>query len=284
MPWPNFLLIGAAKSGTTSVYRYLQQHPQVFLSSPKEPRFFAFEGSRLDYAGLRGDGWRHEFYTDRERYLELFAGVRAEKAVGEASVMYLSEPGTAERIRRYVPDMKIMAILRDPVERAYSNFAFMRAEGREPIADFEEALRAEDQRKRENWISWFHYRGRGMYGEHLARYMEQFARARIRVWLYEDLLADPARLMREVFEFLEIDDGFAPDLSQRHNVTRIAKHEWLGRWTKGRRSLQWLADWNQASKPAFSAEARARLRESYGEDLTLAEKLTGRDLSAWRRA
>lgn len=270
MGWPNFLLIGAAKSGTTSVYRYLQQHPQVFLSEPKEPRFFAFEDHPLDFAGLRDVAWKREFYTNRERYLALFAGAGARPAVGEASVMYLSEAGAAERIHRYVPEMKIMAILRDPVERAYSNFVYMRAERREEIESFDAALDAEAERRRAHWISWFFYQRRGMYGEQLKPYYSLFAREQIRVWLYEDLVRDPARLLREMFAFLGVDDSFRPDLSRKHNVTRIPAWPWL----------KWLA----APKPEFSAVARQQLRESYREDLRLAEDLIGRDLSAWRSA
>jgi hypothetical protein len=278
MRWPSFLLIGAAKSGTTAVYRYLQQHPQVFLSEPKEPRFFAFEGHPLDFKGLRGDSWRREFYTTRDRYLALFAGAGDRHAVGEASVMYLSEAGTAARIHRYVPEMKIMAILRDPVERAFSNFVYLRAEGRESVEEFGDALRAEQERRSANWISWFYYRGRGMYGEQLKPYYSLFDRKQIRVWLYEDLVNDPARMTREMFAFLGVDESFQPDFSQKHNVTRIPARPWLGALMKGRPWLDWLA----APKPVFPPDVRARLRESYREDLLLAEDLIGRDLSEWR--
>ena len=140
--WPDYLLIGAAKSGTTAVARYLQQHPEVFLTEPKEPRYFAFAGSSLEIPGLPKSR-RREYYTDEASYLALYSGAGGKKAAGEASVSYISEAGTAERIYARVPEVKILAILRDPVERAYSNFLFLRALGLEPIADFEEALAAE---------------------------------------------------------------------------------------------------------------------------------------------
>lgn len=277
MGWPNFLLIGAAKSGTTAVYRFLQQHPQVFLSEPKEPRFFAFENHPLNFGGPCDEAWKREFYTDRDRYLALFDAAGDLSAVGEASVMYLSEPGTAARIHKYAPDMKIMAILRDPAERAYSNFVYMRAEGREDIEDFDSALRAEEQRRRANWISWFFYRGRGMYGAQLQPYYSLFDRSQIRVWLYEDLTNDPSRLMREMFAFLGVDESFQPDFSRKHNVTRIPARPWLGPVMRGRPWLDWLA----APKPAFPPDVRQRLRETFRDDLRLAEELIGRDLSAW---
>ena len=280
--WPDYLLIGAAKSGTTAVARYLQQHPDVFLTEPKEPRYFAFAGSSLEMPGL--PKWmRREYYTDEASYLRLYAGAAGRKAAGEASVSYISEAGTAERIHARAPEVKILAILRDPVERAYSNFLFLRSRGLEPIADFEEALAAEERRKREGWISWFYYQGKGMYGEQLARYYRVFDRAQIRVWLYEDLKRDPAGLMREMFGFLGVDAGFGVDFSEKHNVTEVGKVAWVSRVTYGRRSLRWLARWNRAEKPAFPAGARERLRESFREDLGLAEELIGRDLSGWKR-
>ena len=117
----------------------------------------------------------------------------------------------------------------------------------------------------------------------MARYYRVFDRAQIRVWLYEDLKRDPAGLMREMFGFLGVDAGFGVDFSEKHNVTEVGKVAWVSRVTYGRRSLRWLARWNRAEKPAFPAGARERLRESFREDLGLAEELIGRDLSGWRR-
>ena len=120
MTLPNFLIIGAAKAGTTSLYRYLEQHPDVFMSEFKEPRFFALENDPLDYRGPN-DPAAHCEYKTLEAYETLFAGVRNERAAGEASTLYLYHEDAAERIRHYVPDMKMIAVLRHPVEQAYSN-------------------------------------------------------------------------------------------------------------------------------------------------------------------
>lgn len=148
---PTFLVIGAAKAGTTSLYHYLGQHPQVFMSPVKEPGFFALEGHPLDFRGP-GDEWlRQATTTTLEAYQKLFEGVRDEPAVGEASVLYLHHHAAPEAIARYVPDVKLVAVLRDPVERAYSAFLYQTRNGREPLADFEEALRAEPRRIADGW-------------------------------------------------------------------------------------------------------------------------------------
>jgi hypothetical protein len=107
-----------------------------------------------------------------------------------------------------------------------------------------------------------------MYGEQLKPYYSLFDRKQIRVWLYEDLISDPARMMREMFAFLEVEESFHPNLSQKHNVTRIPLRRWF--------------PWLPAPKPDFPRDVRERLRAAYREDLLLAEELIGRDLSMWR--
>ena len=153
MPTPSFLIVGAQKSGTTSLYHYLSQHPQVFMSSVKEPNFFAFEGQQVDYRGPAGQPASINLYsvTDWDDYQRLFADAGAAVALGEASTLYMAVPGTAERIRQRIPDVRIIAILRDPVDRAFSSYLHCRRTGREPYAEFETALQHERERIADNW-------------------------------------------------------------------------------------------------------------------------------------
>ncbi len=114
MTMPNFLIVGAMKCGTTALYYYLEQHPQIFMSPVKEPNFFCFEGREgLDSGNS---------ITDIAAYRGLFRGVSSERAIGEASHCYLYEPRAVERIKHYTPDARLIAILRSPIERAYSHF------------------------------------------------------------------------------------------------------------------------------------------------------------------
>ena len=121
MIMPNFLLIGAAKAGTSSLYGYLKQHPQIYMSPIKEPRFFALEGETLNFNGPTR-GINQTSINTLEAYSQLFQKVTTEKAIGEASTIYLSSPKAPERIKHYLPDVKLIAILRDPSERAFSSY------------------------------------------------------------------------------------------------------------------------------------------------------------------
>src|SRR5580765_3646808 len=121
MTLPNFLIIGAGKSGTTALYEYLKQHPQVYMSPVKEPRFFAFEGESVNFGGPWGERLNPEVmaFNSIASYSALFEDVEDETAIGEASPIYLWAAKAAARIHRRVPDARLIAILRDPVERAY---------------------------------------------------------------------------------------------------------------------------------------------------------------------
>ncbi len=163
MTLPNFLVIGAAKSGTTALHEYLKQHPQIYMSPQKEPHFFSLEGKKVDF---RGPGDKREeqlnnSVTNIEDYRKLFQGVSNEIAIGESSTSYLNNPEAPERIRHYIPNAKLIAILRNPVARAYSSFLHMVQRGYEPLTDFAEALRDEERRIRDNWMGLWHYKQTG---------------------------------------------------------------------------------------------------------------------------
>ena len=141
MVMPNFLVIGAAKAGTTSVYEYLKQHPQIWMSPLKETNFFALEGETLNFRGPGDQDYINRFsITKIEDYLNLFQGVSNQVAIGEVSPLYLYSLKAPERIRHYTPDTKIIIILRNPVDRAYSSFLHLIRDGREQIRNFAQAL------------------------------------------------------------------------------------------------------------------------------------------------
>src|SRR5918998_2242905 len=123
MTMPNFLLIGAMKAGTTAFYQLLDKHPQVYMSPNKEPNFFAFEGEKLDFRAPSDiEGLNRHAVTEIEEYQALFDGVSGEKAIGEASHWYMYKPEASGRIKHHLPEAKLIAVLRDPAERAYSEF------------------------------------------------------------------------------------------------------------------------------------------------------------------
>ena len=178
MAMPNFILFGAGRSGTTSLYHYLKQHPQIYLSPTKEPRFFAFEGRALSFQGP-GDEERinKSSTTDLKSYQAHFDGVRNEKAIGEGSVSYLYYARAAERIRYHIPTAKLIALLRHPADRAYSNFLSLQE--LEPAKNFAQALQEESSRVRSNWGHVWHYARRGYYYAQLKPYFDTFDRGQI---------------------------------------------------------------------------------------------------------
>src|SRR5213596_607708 len=149
----------------------------------------------------RFDGW----VSSLDRYQALFDGVRTEKVVGEASTWYIYDERAPRRIRHHVPDVKLVAILRNPIDRAYSAFTMMMRDGRETAASFPRALAAEDERVRAGWELLWHYRGMGFYHAQLRRYHDTFEASQMRVVLYDDFVSRPAEVVRDLFGFLGVD-------------------------------------------------------------------------------
>ena len=260
MTMPNFLLIGAAKAGTTALYDYLKQHPQVYMSPLKETNFFALAGDPLDFRGPGDDRTiNHWSKTTLEGYQIEYTWVDGEKAIGEASPLYLYSPKAPPCIREYISDAKLIAILRHPIERAYSAYLHMLRDGRETLTDFRQALEAEDARIRDHWEHIWHYKRMGLYGEQLQRYYDIFDPDQIKVYLYDDFCSDPGKVMRDLFFFLGVDEDFNPDMSSKPNVSGHVA----------------------AGKNRIPPELRAELTEFYRQDLLHLEALTGLDVSRW---
>src|SRR2546423_4327594 len=170
--WPEAFVIGAAKSATTSLHRYLGQHPDVFALPAKDTRFFAFDGPGPPLNGPGDDDFAREFVTDRDAYLALFAPAGDAAVRIESSVVYLDLPHVADRILARRPDARFLAILRDPAERAWSQWLANVQHRKEPLG-FEEALAAEAERIAAGWSWLFHYRARGRYHSLLSAWLER---------------------------------------------------------------------------------------------------------------
>lgn len=301
MTMPNFLIIGTAKAGTTALYSYLNQHPQIYMSPEKEPHFFAFEGERLNFGGIAGDrAWLNRAaITDLETYRKQFQRVSKQIAIGEASTLYLYIPKAAERIKYYVPEAKLIAILRNPVERAYSAFLFQIRDDLEPITDFAQALQEEKIRITKNWVPIYYYQQMGFYYTQVKRYFDMFSRDQIRIYLYEDLSSDPMSILQDTFQFLGVDHKFVPDVSLRHNVSGIPKNKILNSFLlkphpiksilkpflpEGLRRTLIVSLKNRRSldkPPPLPIELRRQLIEVYREDILKLQDIIQRDLSRW---
>lgn len=296
MTLPNFLIIGAAKAGTTSLYEYLQQHPEVFLSTPKEPRFFALEGQPLDFQGPI-QVINRKSVTTWEAYQALFEDAEGKTAIGEASTVYLYEPQSLERIQHYLGQPKIVAILRNPVSRAYSSYLHLVRDGQETLS-FEAALQAEATRIEQKWPPLWHYQRRGYYFNQLKPYVDQFGSDHVKVFLFEDLVSAPQALMRELFEFLGIDPNFEPNVSMQANPSGVPKRQWLSRLLNRKNPMKQFAksvlptrfrkniysklqQQNTGDKTTINPLLKQQLIEAYRDDVTQLQVLIDRDLSHW---
>lgn len=301
MNLPNFLVLGAAKAGTSALYEYLRQHPAIFLSPTfKELRFFAYDGHPPNYRGPGDIESNRQTTSSLQAYGAHFDAVRRETAIGEVSPVYLYSERAPACIRRYVPEAKLIVMLRHPVDRAYSHFLHLVRDGREPLRSFAQALAEEDARVRANWEWSWHYRRVGRYCDQLERYFGRFDRRQFQIFLYDDFEADPARVCRDLFRFLGVDDGFIPDTSRRYNESAIPRNPKLLRAIRvvaqtllGPPPLMPAAWWRRVTatwrslyessrvKPPLDPELRRQLTASCRDDIRRLETLIERDLSPW---
>ena len=306
---PDLFIVGAPKSGTTSLYEYLKGHPQVFMSAIKEPCYFSADLA-LDASG---NFLRHG--RDEKAYFELFAEAGDARRLGEASTRYLYSKDAAQLIREASPEARIVAMLRNPVDMIHSLHSHKLAAGTEDLADFEQALAAEGDRHAGRRIPAHSnprlatYRDRARYGEQLQRWLGVFGRERVHVMLFEDMLRDPPGEFRRLLEFLDVDPDYQPDSFGAHNAAHAARSRTL-RSVLNARLPQWLVwrllprligeartrslvqrfrDSRLNRQPmrrgALRPELRRQLEQEFAPDVALLSELLGRDFgTAWFKA
>lgn len=296
MTLPTFLLFGAGKGGTTSVYNYLKQHPEVYMSAVKEPRFFLYDPARHDGPGDY-EAWLK--YRTREQYETLFKDAGNAKAIGEGSIQYLAHPDSALRIREMIPDVRLIAILRNPAERAFSSY-MMYVRDTYETRTFQQAIQSEIEGDfSQSPFAWLSYLKPGQYGQQLQHYLEVFDREQILVALYEDLRSDPMGLMRKIHQHIGVDADFTPATSAQLNASGKPKNKLIARLTRKSKltskvrevlpdSVMARIDRTVAKvqsrnleKVRPEPEALAMLRDYYAQDIGLLSNLLGRDLSSW---
>lgn len=227
MTGPTFLIAGAARAGTTSLAEGLRQHPRVFVTQPKEPHYFAFHGQRVDFRGPGdADTINRVVVSDRAAYLRLFprqhdAGAPDFLALGDGSVstLYYAERAAPE-IVALNPELRVVVVLREPVDRAYSSFQYLRARGFEPAEHFLDAVADEPARRAAHWHHLWHYLAMSHYAADLQILQDTLGRAQVGVWFYDDLQRDYAGTLRGVQDFLGLPVDTAQDLAvPRVNVS-----------------------------------------------------------------
>lgn len=312
---PDFLLVGAAKSGTSSLYSYLSQHPAIFLPDVKEPNYFAYKESSLQVTGPKSGDLLvrlllKKTVTSKADYDNLFSEASDGQVTGDCSPRYLYYDHSAEFIYEESPNARIIVVLRDPVARAYSHYLMNRQRDLEPLESFEEAIAEEGIRKENGWGWDWHYLSLGRYHEQLMRYYERFPDERILVILHDELIVDQQAVIKKIYRFIGVDDSYIADTERRFKVASTvgAADSYLGRlvfatestWL-GRMAIKLVPKkaglWAQnilrdiVSKrkggrriPALSLETKSLCWDRLKDDVVKLEKLLDRDLSGWAPA
>jgi hypothetical protein len=298
MTRPDFFIVGAFKAGTTSLYDYLRQHPQVFMPFHKEPMYF---GADLDARYRR---------MSEDEYLQLFADARAGQRVGEASPWYLYSASAAREIKAFAPEAQAIVMLRNPLDVMYAQHSQLLFNQREDLADFGEALAAEPDRRAGRRIpagalrrEALFYRHSVRFAEQLVRYLDVFGRERVHVIVHDDLVGDTARVVRDAFAFLGVDPNASVDLHVR-NPNRRARSGLvqrlifrppgplrrvvpaLRRFPLVHRLRDRLVSANSVpeARRAMDPELRRQLTAELAPAVEALGALIGRDLSAWSRS
>jgi len=300
---PDFLLIGAPKAGTTALHAALAGHPQLFLSPVKEPKYYLCGDSPPP--AYRGPGDAHsnrEWIWQRQRYLDLFAEAGADQRAGESTPFYLYHRDARRRIAADLPQARLVAVLRDPVDRAYSNWMHLWADGLEPCGDVVEACAREQERLDAGWAPFWHYRGLGMYGRQLEDLYQHVPREQVLVLRYRHLVDDPHAALNRVCRFLGVDEDVVTEIpsgNSRPFVHESGRTRVIGPVVRaGAAAGQFLPPqaWRRLSKPLIgqlhqrgnperprlTPEQGAALREPFLEDIELLEELTGESFADWK--
>lgn len=295
MAWPTFIIIGAAKSATTTIHALLDQHPEIHMSWPKEPGYWAFEADTP---------FRHHLVTpldtmvtDSGDYQALFEPGRDAQARGESSTQYMTTPGLAKVLRERLPDVRLVAVLRHPVERAYSAYMHLVREGQETERDFSQALELEEERRHQGFGNLWHYVHSGFYARLLRDYYEIFPPEQILVCLYDEFTNEPVKTLQKIFQHVGASANFQPELKEKRNVgghprsrmvMRLVKNP--GIWKEGLKPILprvWRRRMKETllsvlmKKEALSPSCASRLSLIYREDMMELETLIGKDLGMW---
>lgn len=297
---PNFFLVGAAKSGTTAVHVYLIQHPEIYMSVLKEPKYLSISANQFPHNGPGDKKVDDRIIKSRDEYLSLFKDAENEKVIGESSADYLYfYKSVIPSIKTICPHPKILIMLRNPVDRAYSAYRHMLMDERENLS-FEKALKSEDARMRENYEFIWYYKDVGFYYEQVKHYIDSFGAGNVKIVLYEDFVSDPINIMKDIYRFIEVDEGFTPNTAVKYNVGPAVRNESLEEFlvkydnpvkkvlrpillnTIGKRYTEALVNYfNRRNKFSMKPKTRKRLIELYRDDILKLEGLIDRDLSGW---
>ena len=307
---PNFFVVGAAKSGTTSLYEYMKMHPQIYMAPIKETHHFSTDIDnskfRPNYArSLNKDlskfletdmqeGIFHAFVKERDQYDKLFKNVKDEKAIGEITNSYLYSQEAARNIFTRFPDAKVIMMLRNPIDRAFSHYLMDLRIGYE-TNDFMTALKKDMARDPKGWGISNLYVEIGMYAEQVKRFIEIFPERQRRIYLFDDFKKDAGAVVKDMFTFLGVDPNVDIDYSQKFNPSFIPKNKLIGKLNTQKKIKDWLKSvlpksvkskfkktfYTDKDLPKITPAERKFLADIFRNDVMKLGKVLNRDLSKW---
>jgi len=310
---PDFFIAGAAKSGTTSLYHYLDNHPEVYMSPIKEPNHFCTDIDPADFSAefklhekqknlnlehylnspMHEKHWGY-FVQRKQDYEKLFKNRTTEKAAGEVSNSYLYSAVAASNIRKEIPHAKIVMMLRNPAERAYSHYLANLRDGK-TFLSFREELEKDSRKTSKGWGQSYLYLEMGFYCKQVKRYMDQFPAGQLRIYLYDDFVKDAYGIMQDLFAFLGVSQQDRSKFAARYNEARAPKSSRLIYYLSKtglkksifhllpvamRKNIKEMFFSKDQPKP-MAGEDRKYLQDIYSEDIRCLQQLINRDLSSW---
>ena len=281
--WPNFLVVGAAKSGTTSLLRYLEGTQGVYMSE---------RGSNYFSSTSFVHNLRLPVVREKEKYLELFSGVTDEKAIGEVCTSYLYSPEANIRIKQEIPNARIIMILRDPIQRAYSHYLMNVGVGTQTLP-FYEALQKDYYSKDKPFGIAFLYVDQGLYARQLERYIGTFGRENVKVLIFEEFIKDTRSAVKDVLNFLDVNANPPENIQKEYNTFFIPKSKiskliignkiirrisQIVPETKLKSDIRKAVAGESIKKPPVSDKAKSFLEEIFRDDVKALETILGRTL------
>jgi hypothetical protein len=300
MALPDFLVIGAPKAGTTALHAALAAHPDLYMSAIKEPKFFLTDGPPPDRGGPGDAQTYREHVWRRADYEALFADAAPGTLRGESTPFYLYDGDAQRRIGELIPKVKMIVILRDPVERAHSNWTHLWSAGLEPVGDFVRACAEEDARVAAGWAPFWHYTRLGRYAEQLDHLFLRFPREQVCILRYRGLLDTPAAALDDICGFLGVRRGVIAQVP-RENVTAHPSgslaHRAVARLARGAaaagrhlpgqvsagisRPLERFLQQNAGQRQPLSWAQRQAVLPYFEDDIRQLERVTGAYFGDW---
>jgi hypothetical protein len=303
MTKPNFIIVGAQKSGSTTLYYLLKQHPEIFLPDFKEPLYFIsdiIKNISSEDIGFKNEGFSDKLIHSQKDYLNLFEPANGELMVGEASASYLYyHEHCIPKIKEELGDPKIIIILREPVSKIFSQYKHLQREHAENRS-FEEGLELEKYRIDNNYTAMYHYRSQGLYYNQVKAYKDNFSN--VLVVLTDDLYENPATVAKHCYSFLGVDHKFLPKIENFNVSSKVIKNRNVHKFLYNEKSHRLKMFFKYIFGSTFynlntklykkanigklnvkmKEETRKELKNYFKEDITSLEKLINLDLSKWK--